>query len=341
VDLLITGVLQGMTSYPFFDPVLTDRCFLTKPKAMVHSFVVGGSMAGLFIMFYSLIGVYGNMLGSCVDAGACPSSDLGTMGAVLSSVKAGVPSAVSKTFGEGIFSIINIIMITTSMSTLDSTFSSVAKLVGPDISGFWHYGRPLSLKEGDGELAESHVLLGRLAIVALAILGTLPVLMDPSELSATTASGTVVAGLGPPIYMLAVMPKEWVGTQVRPLAFHVPFWSGVLIGIIYQLRKDYKDQIDLSPLDVGDGAYKTLLGVNICSAVTCLALYLVFSLEWCFFSSEEVELEPKEEVQPMVEALEGNGHGEENGEAKVTVEEPGNGAAIAADGSTGRMCGLL
>jgi len=32
MDLLITGALQGALSYPFFDPVLTDRAFLANPK---------------------------------------------------------------------------------------------------------------------------------------------------------------------------------------------------------------------------------------------------------------------------------------------------------------------
>jgi len=322
IDLLVTGLLQGLTSYPFFDPVLTDRCFLTRPKAMVRSFVAGGSAAALFIMFFGLIGTYGNMLGTCVTAGACSSSDLGDFGASLSGVKSGTPAEVAKTFGIGLFSIVNIIMMTTSMSTLDSTFSSVAKLVGPDVSGFWFLGRPLSFNEGKQELNDSHVLIGRIGIVALAALGTLPVLLEPSELSATTASGTVVMGLGPPIYMLAIMPKTWLGEQVRPLAFHVPFWTGIAIGVIYQLRSDiHQIATSLEQIRIGDGSYGVLLGVNVMGAVTCLALYFVFSLDWCYFSSDEEE---HDDLMNGHTNANGNGNGKLDGlELSTTLKDAG------------------
>lgn len=114
LDLLVVGALQGLLSYPFFDPVLTDRCFMTTPKMMARCFTIGGSMAALFIVFFSLIGVYGNMLSSCVCTewdgklckvyGPCASEDLiKTYGftktpiyesANLYSVYTGVPAAV-------------------------------------------------------------------------------------------------------------------------------------------------------------------------------------------------------------------------------------------------------
>jgi hypothetical protein len=54
------SLLQGILSYPFFDPVLTDRCFLAEPKAMIKAFSIGGFLAGVFIVLFSLIGVFGN-----------------------------------------------------------------------------------------------------------------------------------------------------------------------------------------------------------------------------------------------------------------------------------------
>jgi len=63
MDLLITGALQGLLSYPFFDPVLTDRAFLAHPRTMARSLTVGGTIAGGFIVLFSFIGVYGSMLG--------------------------------------------------------------------------------------------------------------------------------------------------------------------------------------------------------------------------------------------------------------------------------------
>ena len=53
-------VMQGCLSYPFFDPVLTDRAFLAKPSTMLGAFLLGGVVAALFIFFFGFVGIYGN-----------------------------------------------------------------------------------------------------------------------------------------------------------------------------------------------------------------------------------------------------------------------------------------
>lgn len=40
--------------------------------------------------------------------------------------------------GTAVFSIVNLIFITQSLSTLDSTFTSAAKLMGPEFTGVQH-----------------------------------------------------------------------------------------------------------------------------------------------------------------------------------------------------------
>jgi SSS family solute:Na+ symporter len=62
------------------------------------------------------------------------------------------------------------------------------------------------------------LLLGRIVIVCVAVLGILPLLANPTALDATTISGTIIMGLGPPVYALI-----WI-EGYRPLTFHVPFW---------------------------------------------------------------------------------------------------------------------
>ena len=47
-------------SYPFFDPVLTDRAFLAKPSTMLGAFLLGGFVAALFIFFFGFVGIYGS-----------------------------------------------------------------------------------------------------------------------------------------------------------------------------------------------------------------------------------------------------------------------------------------
>ena len=71
--------MQGVLSYPFFDPVLTDRAFLASPKAMLISFLIAGLISGTFIFLFAFMGIFGNMVavlqpytyavkGCCVDA---------------------------------------------------------------------------------------------------------------------------------------------------------------------------------------------------------------------------------------------------------------------------------
>jgi hypothetical protein len=72
-------------------------------------------------------------------------------------------------------------MITSAASTLDSTFSSF-EIVSLDLN-----------------LGKS-VTFGRLSMVIVALLGTIPVFLNAEILSATTISGTTVIGLTPVFY---------------------------------------------------------------------------------------------------------------------------------------------
>ena len=56
------GCIQGVLSYPFFDPVLTDRAFLASPKAMLISFLLAGLISGTFIFLFAFMGIFGNMV---------------------------------------------------------------------------------------------------------------------------------------------------------------------------------------------------------------------------------------------------------------------------------------
>ena len=184
LDLLFTGLIQGALSYTFMDPALTDRAFLASKEVMLGAFALGSAMAIVYITAFGFIGVYGNMVGSCVEAGACPESDLN--GATLSSVKGGSPSHVGTVLGDEYYTILCLVIITSALSTLDSTFSAVAKVVGPDLRGFFRTGAPI-----DPALATpGDVFWGRVAIFVIGVTGTLPLLYEPDELSATTVTGT-------------------------------------------------------------------------------------------------------------------------------------------------------
>ena len=156
LNLLFAAVLQSF-SYPFHDPVLTDRGFLSSPQVTLKSFLWASIIGGLCIILFSIIGVYAQSQGMQGQAAV----------------------EVGKAFGVVILLVINFIMITSAASTLDSTFSSFSKLVAID------------LKLGNS------LKFGRWSMVVIAVLGTIPVFLDAEILSATTISGTMVIGLTP------------------------------------------------------------------------------------------------------------------------------------------------
>jgi SSS family solute:Na+ symporter len=55
--------LVQVLSYPFHDPVMTDRGFITEPKMMLKGFALAGLVAGAFILLFSTVGLYGRALG--------------------------------------------------------------------------------------------------------------------------------------------------------------------------------------------------------------------------------------------------------------------------------------
>ena len=61
LEVILHVTLQGILSYPFFDPVLTDRAFLASPGAMLISFLLAGLVSGTFILLFSFMGIFGNM----------------------------------------------------------------------------------------------------------------------------------------------------------------------------------------------------------------------------------------------------------------------------------------
>lgn len=156
LNLFFAAIIQSF-SYPFHDPVLTDRAFISSPKTTLKSYLWATLLGGFCIVMFSIVGVYAQHQGMQGQAAI----------------------AVGKAFGVVILLVINFIMITSAASTLDSTFSSFSKLLSVDLN----LGKNLSF--------------GRLSMAIIAILGTIPVFFDAEILSATTISGTMVIGLTP------------------------------------------------------------------------------------------------------------------------------------------------
>ena len=158
LNLLFAAFLQ-VFSYPFHDPVLTDRGFVSSPSNTLKSYLIASVVGFVLIVLFGFVGVYAQVLG----------------------LKGQAAVELSKLLGIGAMLAMNFIMVTSAASTLDSSLSSFSKLVILD----------LKLKSVD------RVKAGRWAMVVLIVLGTLPVFANPEILSATTISGTMVMGLAP------------------------------------------------------------------------------------------------------------------------------------------------
>lgn len=158
LNLFFVALIQ-IFSYPFHDPVMTDRGFISDRKTTFRSFIAATVIGFASILLFSLVGIYGRILGLQGQAAV----------------------EVSKTLGIFTMIIMNFIMITSAASTLDSTFSSVSKLAIVDL----------------GKKESVSLSRGRWVMLLTAIGGTLPLFLTPEILSATTISGTMVLGLAP------------------------------------------------------------------------------------------------------------------------------------------------
>ncbi|MEL6128561.1 MAG: Na+/proline symporter [Cyanobacteria bacterium J06628_4] len=231
-------------SYPFHDPVMTDRAFITSPKVMFKGFVLAGLISGGFIFLFSFVGLYARTFG----------------------VEGSPILAVPALFSLPMLLVFNAIMLTSAGSTLDSSFSSVAKLGARDWSN--HHDTP----------TENQAFIGRWWIVAIAVLGNLPLLsiylgdqLGPAIILATTISGTMVMGLAP-IFLLSFIPSA------GRLSFHLAFWPGLMFGILRVLESALGSPIFPDWVMLGSGKYAIDLGVNVYGLMLCTAGYLLGAL---------------------------------------------------------------
>jgi len=158
LSLLFVAFIQSF-SYPFHDPVLTDRGFIAEPKATLKSYIIAAFVGAICILLFSFVGIYAQM----------------------ENLSGQAPVEVSKLLGVAMMLIMNFIMVTSAASTLDSTFNSFSKMLVVDL----------------GNKKNITVKRGRIAMILTAVVGTLPIFFSPEILSATTISGTMVIGLAP------------------------------------------------------------------------------------------------------------------------------------------------
>ncbi|MND61773.1 hypothetical protein D3C80_530350 [compost metagenome] len=230
VDLLLVAGLQ-VFSYPFHDPVLTDRGFICEERSMRRAFVVAGVLGFFAILAFSLIGVHAQLDGLAASDN--------------------VPAALARSMGLVALLVMTVVMVSAAGSTLDSTFSSLARLAGRELPQL--AGR---------DLGQKAIAVGMAVMVLFALLGNLPMLAGTDILKATTISGTMVIGLAP-VFVLHGL--------VRPtrLGFHLSFWTGLGLGVALTLGAIP------AAWAIGTGKYALLLGTNLYGLLLCCAGYLL------------------------------------------------------------------
>lgn len=233
VDLLLVALLQSL-SYPFHDPVLTDRGFLAERRPMERAFLAAGIGGVGFILLSSVVGIYAFLE-------QIPFAD-------------DSPRAVASLLGTSTLAAMNVIMLTSAGSTLDSTLTSLSKGFGLDAS--------IALAPRWMRTEWDTIRAGKLIMTVMAVLGNLPLFFEASILKATTISGTMVMGLAP-IFLF-----HWVRGVPR-FAFHLALWPGLVLGVLYTLG-----WVPLA-LHVGFGRYAGLLGVNLYGLILCTGLFLI------------------------------------------------------------------
>lgn len=243
LDLFLVALLQT-SSYPFHDPVLTDRAFVTPPGKMLVAYTLAGLLGGGFIVLYSFLGVHARLsgLGGSGDA----------------------PVRVAVSLGSGALIIVSLLMMNSAGACLDSCFSAIARHVSVDLAGEGgaHPSGFRGLLAPIRKLAASdHGLsLGRWTMLAFAVLGNLPLFWNANILKATTISGTMVLGLAPPFLL-------WRWHRPAPAAFLFSFVCGLAVGVVGVLGAWPK------VLAIGTGANAALLGQNVFGLLLCISAY--------------------------------------------------------------------
>jgi Na+/proline symporter len=220
INFILLAFIQ-VFSYPFHDPVLTDRAFLVSPQKTLKSFAIASVIGVICIVLFSMIGVY----------------------ARINHLEGEPTLAVSKILGPYGLLLINLIMLSSAGSTLDSTLSSFSKL--------W----VIDLKLGSKPLVH-----GRWAMVTVMIIGLIPVFFNPKVLDATTISGTMVLGLAP-IFVLWNM-------KVRKTAFAWVVCLGIVGGLVYALKLFPTQWVFI------DGKYGDILSINVLTTALCFIVYV-------------------------------------------------------------------
>ena len=222
--LLAVAFLQ-VWSYPLHDPVMMDRGFLADRSVTRKSFNFAAIISIICILIFALLGVFAGIVK--VDGEQ-------------------MIETLSRLFGEPYMMAFVFALVISATSTLDSTFSSAAKLVAVDM-----------------KLIKPTPANGRWVMLAFLIGGGSFLLLDSKDLYAAVAvSGTVSMFLAPVIFFTL-----WGNRSVHNWALITAFITAIAGGALYMLESAAYTNM-LEPLFGYSHKYSKLL-------VICIGILIV------------------------------------------------------------------
>lgn len=224
--LLAVAFLQ-IWSYPLHDPVMMDRGFLADRRTTRRSFVHACWISVLCIVAFGLLGVYA---GGMKLAG----EDL--------------VRTLSRLVGDTTMMAFNVALVISAISTLDSTFSSAAKLTVADMA-----------------LAPATARNGRVAMAAFLVGGLVFLFLGSKDLfSAVAVSGTASMFLAP-----VVIFSIWLNREVDQWAFRVAFVAAMAGATLYFLEAGGHVAVIEPAFGIAHKYTKLLLISGVVMAVGC------------------------------------------------------------------------
>ncbi len=191
--LLIVALLQVL-SYPLHDPVMMDRGFLADRRTTRRSFVHAFWISAALILAFGLVGVFTGL-------------HAGDDGDFL--------TTVHRLLGGPAMFLIGLALVLSAISTMDSTLSSVSKLVVVDAG-----------------LMRQSTRNGRLAMVLFAVFGLVLVYVGTDDLFAAVAvSGTASLFLTP-VIVFSIL----AGRDVARWSLVATFFVAMVGAILYFLE---------------------------------------------------------------------------------------------------------
>jgi hypothetical protein len=223
--LLAVALLQ-VWSYPMHDPVMMDRGFIADRRTTMASFYHAAWISSLCILVAGLLGVWAGLQ-------KIEGEDF--------------VASFARLVGDWPMLLFNIALVVSCMSTLDSTFSSAAKLSVIDMRA----GEPTI---ANGRIAMALFLVGGLAMVFLG---------SQDLFSAVAVSGTASMFLAPVIFF-----SLWGGREDIPVwSFLVSFFASMTAAALYFTESSGYTNI-VAPLTGYSQKYSILLILS----AACLAI---------------------------------------------------------------------